>query len=245
MTSNFANRQANKLAHLDCFTLVYVSLNVWWGRGFLVARSCLGGEVTGYRSAQELSFEVFEWSHTWVSSSDFDDLQIQPPCGNWIKTRVSFFLVSDQCENTAGSYKCLCSSGLAYNPVNKTCDDINECLTSQHSCQQLCVNIRGSFHCDCNPGFLLSSDQLTCADVDECSQSSHSCQHRCVNTIGSYVCSCDSGHTLSDDGRTCDLMECGKPDGMTGIVVKCDGTANQYRLDINSRETQLTPCRPV
>lgn len=153
--------------------------------------------------------------------------------------KLNYFLfpVSDQCENIAGSYKCLCSSGLAYNPINKTCDDINECLTSQHSCQQLCVNTRGSFHCDCNPGFLLSSDQLTCADIDECSQSNHSCQHRCVNTIGSYVCSCDAGHTLSDDGRTCDVMDCGKPDGIPGIVVKCDGTAVQYRLDINSRET--------
>jgi len=32
-------------------------------------------------------------------------------------------------------------------------------------------------------------------------------------------------------------MDCGKPDGIPGIVVKCDGTAVQYRLDINSRET--------
>ena len=43
--------------------------------------------------------------------------------------------------------------------------------------------------------------------------------------------------TLSDDGRTCYVMECGKPDGIPGIVVKCDGSAEQYRLDINSRET--------
>lgn len=159
---------------------------------------------------------------------------MQPLCGSWIKGWYFYFLVSDQCENTAGSYRCLCSSGLAYNPVNKSCDDINECLTSQHSCQQLCVNTRGSFHCACNPGFLLSSDQLTCADLNECNQSNHSCLHRCVNTIGSYVCSCDAGHTLSDDGRTCDVMDCGRPDGIAGIVVMCDGTADQYRLDIGS-----------
>lgn len=72
---------------------------------------------------------------------------------------------------------------------------------------------------------------MTCSDVDECSQSNHSCQHHCVNTYGSYVCSCDAGHTLSDDGRTCDTLDCGKPDGMAGIVVKCDGTPDQYRLD--------------
>ena len=70
---------------------------------------------------------------------------------------------------------------------------------------------------------------MTCLDVDECSQSNHSCQHRCVNTIGSYVCSCDAGHSLTDDGRTCDLVDCGIPEGIEGIVVKCDG---QYRLDL-------------
>ena len=78
----------------------------------------------------------------------------------------------------------------------------------------------------------MSSDQLTCADLNECNQSNHSCLHRCVNTIGSYVCSCDAGHTLSDDGRTCDMIDCGRPDGIAGIVVMCDGTADQYRLDI-------------
>ena len=140
------------------------------------------------------------------------------------------FLVSDRCENTPGSYRCLCSSGLTYNPVTKTCDDINECVTGQHSCQQLCVNTKGSFHCECNPGFQLNSDQMTCADIDECSQSNHSCQHRCVNTVGSYVCSCHVGYSLTDDRRTCDLVDCGRPEGIAGIVVKCDRTPEQYRL---------------
>ncbi|XP_022800387.1 protocadherin Fat 4-like [Stylophora pistillata] len=136
----------------------------------------------------------------------------------------------DLCENTPGSYKCSCSSGVTYNPVNKTCDDVNECLTNQNSCKQRCINTRGSFYCDCNPGFLLSSDHVTCSDVDECSQSNHSCQHQCINTFGSYVCGCDAGYTLSADGRTCDILDCGKPDGMAGISVKCDGTPDQYRF---------------
>jgi len=173
---------------------------------------------------------TFIWMNGHTLGFHLQTCYMQFLCGRWNKGWYIFFLVSDQCENTAGSYRCLCSSGLAYNPVNKSCDDINECLTSQHSCQQLCVNTRGSFHCACNPGFLLSSDQLTCADLNECNQSNHSCLHRCVNTIGSYVCSCDAGHTLSDDGRTCDVMDCGRPDGIAGIVVMCDGTADQYRL---------------
>ena len=118
-----------------------------------------------------------------------------------------------------------------YNPVRKTCDDINECETSQHSCQQSCVNTDGSFQCGCNPGFRLNSDQLTCSDFDECSHSNHSCQHHCVNTHGSYVCSCDAGYSLTNDGRTCELVDCGEPEGIEGILVKCDGTPNQYRYD--------------
>ena len=68
-------------------------------------------------------------------------------------------------------------------------------------------------------------------DVDECSQSNHSCQHRCVNAIGSYVCSCDAGYSLTGDGRTCDLVDCGIPGGIEGIMVKCDETPQQHRLD--------------
>ena len=50
-----------------------------------------------------------------------------------------------------------------------------------------------------------------------------------MNTFGSYVCSCDAGYSLADDGHTCDLLDCGIPKGIEGIVVKCDGTVDQYR----------------
>ena len=139
------------------------------------------------------------------------------------------YFISDQCKNTPGSYVCLCSLGHTYNPVTKTCDDINECETNQHSCEQSCVNTEGSFHCECNPGFLLNSDQLTCADFDECSQTNHSCQHHCVNTLGSFVCSCHAGYRLRRDGRTCELVDCGEPGGIEGIGVRCTGSRDQYR----------------
>ena len=137
--------------------------------------------------------------------------------------------LSDQCENTPGSYNCFCSSGRTFNPVSMTCDDINECESAQHSCRQSCVNTEGSFHCECNPGFHLDSDLQTCSDVDECSLSNHSCQHQCVNTFGSYVCSCNAGFSLKHDGHTCELVDCGEPDGIEGILVTCDGSPDQYR----------------
>ena len=167
---------------------------------------------------------------TQISNCSISYKYMPVPIWSWsLKSRGCSFLFPDQCENTPGSYNCICSSGLTYNPVTNSCDDINECTTSQHSCQQLCVNTHASFRCDCNPGFLLNSDQLTCGDIDECSHSNHSCQHRCVNTFGSYVCSCDAGYSLADDGHTCDLLDCGIPKGIEGIVVKCDGTVDQYR----------------
>ena len=47
----------------------------------------------------------------------------------------------------------------------RTCTDINECLTDAHDCQQLCVNTDGGFRCECNSGFQLNSDQSTCSGM--------------------------------------------------------------------------------
>ena len=40
--------------------------------------------------------------------------------------------------------------------------DINECNSTDSTCEQLCVNTIGSFHCGCLQGFILSTDNTTC-----------------------------------------------------------------------------------
>ncbi|XP_035222665.1 hemicentin-1-like isoform X3 [Stegodyphus dumicola] len=68
------------------------------------------------------------------------------------------------CENTQGSYSCICPAGYRLGPTGKTCEDIDECLESNIECgaSRMCFNMRGSFKCietPCPPDY--DRDPLT------------------------------------------------------------------------------------
>ena len=70
------------------------------------------------------------------------------------------------CNNTDGSFHCLCNDGYTLSEDGRTCRDINECMTNTHGCQQLCVNTEGGFRCECNnTGYQLNADQSTCSGM--------------------------------------------------------------------------------
>ncbi|XP_055957125.1 fibrillin-1-like isoform X3 [Patella vulgata] len=111
------------------------------------------------------------------------------------------------CDNTDGSYQCLCQSG--YQKLNGICQDINECNDdSINDCEQTCLNTNGSFSCGCTSGYRTSDVNIKqCVDIDECSSEAHGCQQFCDNVEGGYNCRCEFGFQLAGDRKTCLKVE--------------------------------------
>ena len=71
---------------------------------------------------------------------------------------------SYRCENTVGSYKCVCSKGYELQSNGRTCVNINECLneTTCDSKNGICTDNAGSHRCSCRNGYSLQYDGKTC-----------------------------------------------------------------------------------
>ncbi|XP_044073728.1 epidermal growth factor-like protein 6 isoform X1 [Siniperca chuatsi] len=104
------------------------------------------------------------------------------------------------CEEVGGEIRCVCpSAGLQLGQDERTCVDIDECVTGKNLCpyNRQCVNTFGSYYCKCQDGYDLKyvDGKYDCVDLDECAASTHTCSHHavCLNTQGSYKCRCKSG----------------------------------------------------
>ncbi|XP_047247089.1 latent-transforming growth factor beta-binding protein 1-like isoform X3 [Girardinichthys multiradiatus] len=139
---------------------------------------------------------------------DVDECQ-QNPCSN------------GRCENTAGSYRCVCRHG--YRLVGNTCEDVDECR--QNPCSNgRCENTAGSYRCVCRHGYRLVGN--TCEDVDECVDPLQCPGQECVNTPGSYRCSsCQPGFGLLN-GLCTDIDECRQSPCSNG---RCENTPGSYQ----------------
>uniref|UniRef100_UPI00358F92B7 fibrillin-2-like n=1 Tax=Myxine glutinosa TaxID=7769 RepID=UPI00358F92B7 len=132
------------------------------------------------------------------------------------------------CINQVGSFRCECPLGFSYNDQLLLCEDIDECVNSEHLCfnNAFCVNIPGSYRCECTKGYSRSSSG-TCVDRNECSEITNICSHgECVDTPGSYVCICHAGFTVSEDKGMCiDVDECEQKPCGNGT---CRNTVGSY-----------------
>ncbi|XP_068706631.1 uncharacterized protein [Montipora foliosa] len=61
--------------------------------------------------------------------------------------------VNATCNNTLGSYQCICKPG--YSGDGETCRDVDECTASSPVCHAnaTCNNTLGSYRCTCKPGY--------------------------------------------------------------------------------------------
>ncbi|XP_059187069.1 latent-transforming growth factor beta-binding protein 4 isoform X2 [Centropristis striata] len=149
--------------------------------------------------------------------TDIDECR-QAPCSN------------GRCENTPGSFQCVCRYG--FKLQNNTCTDVDECAEPSQCPGQKCVNTVGSYRCvSCQPGYTLINRQ--CEDIDECEDRKSCPGQRCVNTVGSYRCvNCQPGYE-SVNGLCTDVDECVLDSQCPGQ--QCVNTVGSFRC---------VPCEP-
>lgn len=70
--------------------------------------------------------------------------------------------LNGRCENTQGSYRCLCEAGFSVSADGAFCVDTNECSVTGMCSSGKCVNMDGSYRCVCDSGFRLSHDRRQC-----------------------------------------------------------------------------------
>ncbi|CAH1237975.1 FBN3 [Branchiostoma lanceolatum] len=121
--------------------------------------------------------------------------------------------VNADCENTPGSYSCVCHDGFAKEGDSRICTDIDECRSlNTNDCDPLhgiCNNTVGSYTCSCQAGCYTNDNGRTCLDINECMTQNGGCERLCTNTKGSYSCECGVAYVLAEDGHTCEeLDEC-------------------------------------
>uniref|UniRef100_A0A5F8G7T8 Fibulin 7 n=1 Tax=Monodelphis domestica TaxID=13616 RepID=A0A5F8G7T8_MONDO len=94
-------------------------------------------------------------------------------------------LCMHNCINTPGSFRCSCPAGYRTLEDGKSCEDIDECADSQHTCTRgtTCINTGGSFQC-VNPECPKSSGNVSYVKTSSfqcernpCPMDSKSCHH--------------------------------------------------------------------
>ena len=169
------------------------------------------------------------------------------------------------CVNTEGSFHCdhwdssgqalICPRGYRIDPQTEICVDVNECLETDHNCNeasQRCINTLGSYNCvrhlPCGTGYTFNSHTGRCEDNNECALGLDNCDslgptYLCRNTQGSFRCDrkkCNRGEQLNEETGHCQPIICqaGFQAGPRGQCVDVDECAdNPCLMDHHCRNT--------
>uniref|UniRef100_A0AAR2L155 Fibulin 2 n=1 Tax=Pygocentrus nattereri TaxID=42514 RepID=A0AAR2L155_PYGNA len=144
-----------------------------------------------------------------------------------------------RCSPVAGQPLCSCFPGFSLLADGHSCEDINECLLSMHTCHlsnERCVNTLGHFTCEkyvtCPAGYQLRSNM--CEDINECTLGNHNCGagFECINTVGSFSCRarlrCPGGFTHDTRGQCVDIDECRTVSQPCSSGFNCVNTIGSY-----------------
>ena len=96
---------------------------------------------------------------------------------------------SERCQNTNGSFVCVCMDG--YHRINTTQQCVGKCACKHHL-------------------KLILLTVLSLSDINECSENIHTCSvsknEVCDNTIGAFTCSCHQGYSRNASSGLCSGM---------------------------------------
>ncbi|XP_064597834.1 LOW QUALITY PROTEIN: uncharacterized protein LOC135464334 [Liolophura sinensis] len=118
---------------------------------------------------------------------------------------------NERCEDTFGSFDCVCDEGFSRPKPDADCEDINECADDPCPLLSECKNTVGGYNCVCDEGYKMvtdpEDDTQSCQDLNECDEEMYNCpsNSECVNEVGSYTCRCKIGFTGDD---CTDVNEC-------------------------------------
>lgn len=145
----------------------------------------------------------FLTSNIFKNCVDIDECQTDQICGG----------ENFECQNSAGSFQCICSPGFVSTPNG--CVDLDECsegVVCRGGNTSVCVNKHGGFECQCAKGYTGHPEsQEGCVDIDECDTPELYCgnKSKCLNTQGSYLCECFEGYEQVRNSTQCvDFNEC-------------------------------------
>lgn len=144
------------------------------------------------------------------------------------------------CNNTVGSFDCICALGYKLNATSGLCDDVNECVEagiakcSIADGNATCENTDGSFECPCSAGYAVAVGGIGCTDILECSDGTDTCgpNYKCNEEPGSYSCSCLPGFEEHDtgtvDAKCVDVDECSLQTHRCHAHAACTDASGSY-----------------